>query len=81
MTYLNITFPDNLKKLLDSQARREKMKRSTLIQKAVRVYLQMRKRQEMTALLVEGYGAMSMDAKELLNDFEKLDHESLKHLD
>ncbi len=81
MTYLNITFPADLKKMLDSQAKHEKMKRSTLIQKAVRIYLQLRKRQEMNTLLEEGYVAISGDAKELLNDFEKLEHESLKHLD
>lgn len=81
MTYLNITFPDDLKKMLDAQARQEKMKRSTLIQKAVRVYLQLRKRKQFQSLLAEGYLALAGDAKELIHDFEKLDHESLKHLD
>ena len=73
--------PDDLKKMLDSQAKQEKTKRSTLIQKAVRIYLQLRKRQQVKDLLAEGYQAMAVDAKDLVNDFEKLDHESLKYLD
>ena len=36
MEHINITFPLELKERLDKEAKQEKIKRSTLIQKAVR---------------------------------------------
>ena len=48
MEYLSITFPEELKKALDQEAKREHTKRSTLIQKAVKVYLELKRRKHMT---------------------------------
>ena len=81
MTHLSITFPDELKKQLDFEAEREHTKRSTLIQKAVRVYLELKSRKSRNLLLAEGYQEMYGEAKELLKDFEKLDWDSLKYVD
>lgn len=81
MTYLSITFPDDLKKELDLEAKREHTKRSTLIQKAVRIYLQLKKQNEVRNLMREGYQEMYGAAREMTTDFEKLDRDSLKHVD
>lgn len=80
MHYLSITFPDDLKRQLDSQAKREGTKRSTLIQKAVRVYLKIRKRGLLQRLLAEGYQEMEGEARRLGEDFKDLDRESLEGL-
>ncbi|MBI3617845.1 MAG: hypothetical protein HY210_06480, partial [Candidatus Omnitrophica bacterium] len=55
MVYLNITFPEDLKKELDLEVRQERTKRSTLIQKAVRTYLKLKHQKAVDALLNEGY--------------------------
>lgn len=81
MQYLSITFPQDLRKQLDFQAKREGMKRSTLIQKAVRVYLHLQEKKSTENLLRDGYQEMYGDAKNLLKEFEGLDHDSLKYLD
>jgi len=81
MAYLSITFPDNLKKELDLEAKREHTKRSTLIQKAVRIYLQLKRQRAVQNLLREGYQEMYGVAQEMTDDFEKLDRDSLKHAD
>jgi len=81
MHHLNITFPDDLKKKLDSQVKHEKTKRSTLIQKAVKVYLQFQHKRSLNRLLAEGYQEMAGEAKMLTKEFESLDVESLRHLD
>ena len=81
MSYLSITFPDDLKRELDLEAKREHTKRSTLIQKAVRVYLQLKRQKTVNNLLRDGYQEMYGIAKEMTDDFEKLDRDSLKHVD
>jgi len=55
MTHLSITFPVDLKLLLDREAKKEGTKRSTLIQRAVRVYLDMKKRQKLHEAMKQGY--------------------------
>ena len=79
MEYLNITFPTELKEQLDKEVVKEKTRRSTLIQKAVRVYLGLKNRKDREALLREGYIAMQDETKKVMNDFKGLDKESLKH--
>ena len=81
MVYLNITFPEDLKKELDLEVRQERTKRSTLIQKAVRTYLKLKRQQSTDILLREGYQAMAAEAKIVMKDFEKIDMESWKHVD
>jgi len=81
MTYLSITFPEDLKAALDKEAKREHIKRSTLIQKAVRVYLELKKRQETQNLLRDGYQEMYGTLKQTTDDFSFLDQDSLKHVD
>lgn len=81
MEYLSITFPSDLKKALDQEAKRENIKRSTLIQKAVRVYLQLKKRENTKNLLREGYQEMYQVSKQITDDFEGLDKDSLKYVD
>ena len=53
MEHLSITFPERLREELDREAKRERTKRSTLIQKAVKVYLALKRRRAMAALLRE----------------------------
>ena len=81
MEYLSITFPEDLKKLLDQEAKRENIKRSTLIQKAVRVYLQLKQQQATKNLLREGCQEMYGLAKQMTDDFAELDNDSLKYVD
>ena len=81
MIHLNITFPSELKERLDKEAYREKMKRSTLIQKAVRVYLTIKDRKAKELLLREGYEAMASESKKIMDDFKHIDRESLKYAD
>ena len=80
MEHLIITFPLELRRELDTEAKREKMGRSTLIQKAVRVYLELKKQKERNALLAQEYEELNAEAKELLTDFASLDAESWKHV-
>ena len=81
MEHLNITFPEDLKRALDQAAKREHSKRSTLIQKAVRLYLELKRRNAMATLLKEGYQEMSAESRQLMRDFEDVDRESLKYVD
>ena len=81
MVYLNITFPEDLKKELDLEVRQERTKRSTLIQKAVRTYLELKRQKSTDILLREGYQEMAAEAKIVMKDFEKIDLESWKHVD
>ena len=55
MMHLSITFPEDLKVALDKEAKREHTKRSTLIQMAVRVYLEMKKRRVLYERMKQGY--------------------------
>ena len=81
MEHLSITFPENLRKALDREAEREGTKRSTLIQKAVRIYLELKQRKATSDLLREGYQEMYGEAQKVTADFKDLDHDSLKHVD
>lgn len=81
MEHLNITFPSELKERLDKEAIREETKRSTLIQKAVRVYLALKERKTKESLLREGYEAMAAESKKVMDDFKYLDRDSLKYAD
>ena len=81
MEHLSITFPRELRQALDREAKRERTKRSTLIQKAVRVYLRLKRRHALTQLLRTGYQEMAGESKNLLRDFKTLDNESLKYVD
>lgn len=81
MEYLSITFPEDLKEALDQEAKRENIKRSTLIQKAVRIYLQLKKQKATQNLMREGYQEMYGISKQMTDDFSKLDKDSLKYVD
>lgn len=81
MEHLSITFPEDLRRALDLEAKRERTKRSTLIQKAVRVYLRLKRRNALVQLLREGYQAMAGESGEIERDFKQLDNESLKYVD
>ena len=79
--HINITLPDDLKVKLDRAAKRERLKRSTLIQKAVRVYISLKERQNLNDLLKQGYQEMASESEKMARDFEALDNESLKDVD
>jgi len=79
--HLNITLPIQLKDALDKEAEREKIGRSTLIQKAVQLYLGLIRRRQLTQRLREGYLEMAGEAKLLSKEFSHLDDEVLKHVD
>lgn len=81
MVYLNITFPEDLKRELDLEVKQERTKRSTLIQKAVRTYLKLKHQKAVDALLREGYQEMAAESENIMKDFEKIDRESWKHAD
>ncbi len=81
MEHINITFPEKLKRELDRQAKSEGAGRSTLIQKAVKIYLELKRRRAMKDLLREGYQEMSEVSGQLMRDFERADRDSWKHVD
>jgi metal-responsive CopG/Arc/MetJ family transcriptional regulator len=81
MEHLSITFPEALRQELDLEAKREHTRRSTLIQKAVRVYLKLKQRSAMQDMLQEGYLEMTGESERIMNDFKDLDRESLGHAD
>lgn len=81
MEHLNITFPESLKEALDREAKRQRTKRSTLIQKAVRVYLELKRRRAFLALMKEGYLEMAGESDRTTREFAELDRESLKYVD
>lgn len=81
MEHLSITFPEDLKEALDSEAEREHLKRSTLIQKAVKVYLALKRQRAVTDLLREGYQEMADELRKVTGDFKHADRQSLKYLD
>ncbi len=80
MVHLNITFPEELKERLDHEAHREKTKRSTLIQKAVQVYLAVKERKSRETSLREGYQALGAESKKMMEDFKHIDRETLKYV-
>lgn len=79
--HLNITLPILLREALDQEARREHTKRSTLIQKAVALYLRVAEKTNLKDLLKEGYVEMAAEAKAVTRSFQALDRESLKYVD
>lgn len=79
--HINITIPPDLRGAVDHQAKREHTKRSTLIQKAVRVYLGLSRQKTLSALLKEGYAELAPEAKQLEREFARLDAESVKYAD
>jgi len=81
MEHLSITFPEALRRELDVEAKREKTKRSTLIQKAVRVYLKLKRQSAMQGLLKEGYLEMAGESDKIMNEFKRLDKESFGYVD
>ena len=83
MVHLNITFPEDLKRKLDQEAKREKTKRSTFIQRAVRFYIGAKSKKEKNELLKEGYldRAMIEESKLIMEQFKHADAETLKYID
>ena len=79
--HLNITLPIRLKEALDREAEREQTKRSTLIQKAVALYLRVAEKTGLRELLKEGYVEMASEAKAVTQAFQRLDREALKYVD
>lgn len=79
--HLNITLPIQLKDALDKEVRREHTKRSTLIQKAVTLYLCVAEKKNLRDLLKEGYVEMVAEAKDVAQAFRTLDRGSLKYVD
>lgn len=79
--HLNITLPIPLREALDREARREHTKRSTLIQKAVALYLRVAEKTNLKYLLKEGYVEMAAEAKAVTQAFQALERESLKYVD
>lgn len=79
--HLNITLPIPLKKALDLEAKREHTKRSTLIQKAVALYLRVAEQKGIRELLKQGYLEMAAEARAVTRAFEMLDREALKYAD
>ncbi len=81
MVHINITFPEDLKAKLDKEVKKNRTKRSTFIQNAVRFYLQLKDKKSEQELLKEGYLAVANEDKALMNDFKYVDQESWKHVD
>jgi metal-responsive CopG/Arc/MetJ family transcriptional regulator len=81
MVHLNITFPEELKIKLDQEVKRNRTKRSTLIQHAVRFYLELKHKKSQEMLLKEGYLAMGNETKVLMDAFRSIDRDSLKYVD
>ncbi|MBI3332905.1 MAG: hypothetical protein HYZ93_02305 [Candidatus Omnitrophica bacterium] len=79
--HLNITLPVQLREALDDEARREHTKRSTLIQRAVALYIRVAEKTRLKELLKEGYLEMAVEAKAVTHAFRALDRESLKYVD
>ena len=81
MEHLSITFPHDLRVELDQEARREHTKRSTLIQKAVRFYLDIKERRALNKLMKEGYLEMAAESREITEAFKHADADMLKYVD
>jgi len=79
--HLNITMPIRLKEAVDREARRERTKRSTLIQHAVRLYLRVSQQQMLRELLREGYVEMAAETRAVTRAFAALDRDALKYAD
>ena len=70
--HINITIPPDLREAVDHQAKRERTRRSTLIQKAVRVYLGLSRKKAFRALLEEGYAELASEKKQLEREFARM---------
>lgn len=70
MTHLSITFPDSLKTALDNEAKREHTKRSTMIQTAVRFYLEMKRKKVLRDSMKEGYMASAAADRKLAGEWD-----------
>ena len=79
--HINITMPTILREALDREAELERLKRSTLIQRAVALYLRLAKKKQLHALLREGYVEMAAESQEVTRAFARLDQASLRHVD
>ena len=79
--HINTTIAPDLREAVDHQAKRERTKRSTLIQKAVRVFLGLSRQKTLRALLVEGYAELAPESGRLEREFARLYAESLKYVD
>jgi metal-responsive CopG/Arc/MetJ family transcriptional regulator len=79
--HINITMPVDLKMRLDAESKRERIGRSTLIQKALSLYLDIIKKKKVRALLAEGYTEMAGEAISMTKEFEKLDDEAMGYAD
>ncbi len=79
--HINITLPPHIKNALDKEVKKTKTKRSTLIQKAVIVYLNLSRKQQLQRDLSEGYLEMAEETKKIMADFSAADSESLKYVD
>lgn len=77
--HINITIPVSLKTRIDEESKRERIGRSTLIQKAVRFYLEIMKKKRLESLLSEGYLEMTGESLKIAGEFQELDNEALKH--
>ncbi|MEI6438374.1 MAG: ribbon-helix-helix protein, CopG family [Candidatus Omnitrophota bacterium] len=81
MVHINITIPEEMKARLDAASHREKLGRSTIIQRAVDFYIDEKERCEREILLKEGYAQMNGEAQHLMKDFEFSDTEASGHAD
>lgn len=81
MEHINITFPIELRKALDREAKREHTKRSTLIQKAVKMYLELKRRHSLHEEMREGYKEMAEESLKIMDEFKVADSDSLKYVD
>jgi len=81
MEHVNITIPEDLKSILDSEAKKQNMGRSTFIQKAVAFYLELLKKKQTGELLAEGYNEMAPEARKISYRFNSLDNDLLKDVD
>lgn len=79
--HINITMPVDLKAKIDAESRKEKVGRSTLIQKAVTLYLELVRQKRLKALLAEGYREMALEARAITKEFKHADLEALKYVD
>ena len=78
--HINITIPVGLKTRIDEESRRERIGRSTLIQRAVAFYLELVKSKRMKKLLAEGYAEMAAESLRITKDFEDLDEDAMKYV-
>lgn len=79
--HINITIPVSLKMKIDAESKRERIGRSTLIQKALAFYLDVLRRKKMRALLAEGYSEMAGESIAITKEFAGLDDEALRYAD